>query len=266
MNRKQFHPRTRASSILWLSDLHLDRATDDEVAFLADDLAGIVYDTVVITGDISSPPDLPRHLAMILAASKRKVCIVLGNHDYYGQTAQCVRDSVSSVCHRNPTLRHLGRGDIIQLNTHTALIGHDGSADGRAGKLPDVAYSTRGRKRLQKMRSLGHESVASIRATLPLALSRYDHVVIATHVPPFPSATLFDGKRCFASEMPYFSNLSLGLMLIGIARNFPGKRITVLAGHTHCAAHKWILPNLEIRVAGGKPGTIMFQEVIELGR
>jgi hypothetical protein len=37
-------------------------------------------------------------------------------------------------------------------------------------------------------------------------------------------------------------------MLIGLARSNSHKQITVLSGHTHCAASQNILPNLHARV------------------
>ncbi len=109
-----------------------------------------------------------------------------------------------------------------------------------------------------RMRALGAESAEQIRNILPLALSRYRHVVILTHVPPYPEAVLYDGNECSPSHLPHYTNLSVGLAIRGIARAFPKRKITVLAGHSHSASVAHITPNLCVRVAHartGKPGT-----------
>ena len=48
---------THATELLWLTDLHLDMATDEARGHFLDRLAGIRYDAVLITGDISTSPD-----------------------------------------------------------------------------------------------------------------------------------------------------------------------------------------------------------------
>ena len=266
------------SKLLWLSDLHLERADDQALSLFTDALAGIAYDAAVITGDVSSSRHLIRHLEMISGAIKRPVFFVLGNHDYHGETIRKVRDRIAELCRRVDNLHYLDGTKIFPLNSSTALIGHDGWADTRAGRIGKAEFRRKGHGeigdfqtlspcgRLQKMRDLGRESAVAIRTILPRALMRYRHVVVATHVPPFPSAVRFDGQPCDCEMLPKFANLSAGLALIGINKNIniPDRRVTVLAGHTHCRIQQWILPNLEIRVAGARPGEPTFQEIINL--
>lgn len=271
-------PKRDSANLLWLSDLHLDRADSESQSMLYDTLAGIDYDAAVITGDITSSPHLNRHLTLLARASGRPVAFVLGNHDYSGSSIEKTRKIVADVCSKVSNLHHLRRGTILPLTADTALIGTDGWADAREGILtcPATGHrmlgaihdfrSTTPGNRLHTMRELGKESAAEIRATLPLALSCHRHVIVATHVPPFPSAARFDEMPCKRELMPFFSNMSLGLALIGIARRFPNKLVTVLAGHTHCRVEQqWILPNLEVRVAGAQPSNPTYETIIELG-
>ena len=271
-------PNCDSAKLLWLSDLHLDHADSESLSLLYDTLAGVDYDAAVITGDITSSPHLKRHLTLLARASGRPVAFVLGNHDYSGSSIEKTREIVADVCSSESKLHHLKRGKILPLTADTALIGTDGWADAREGMLTcsatghrmlggihDFRSTTTG-ARLHTMRELGRQSAAEIRATLPFALSCHRHVIVATHVPPFPSAARFNETPCKRELMPFFSNMSLGLALIGIARRFPNKLVTVLAGHTHCRVEQqWILPNLEVRVAGARPGTPTYENMIELG-
>lgn len=102
-----------------------------------------------------------------------------------------------------------------------------------------------------------------IRKTLPLALTRFQHVVILTHVPPFSSAVKHDGNRCGLTHLPHFTNLSAGMAILGIARAFPRRRITVLAGHTHSGCVTTIAPNLSIRVGHARTGNPGIFDVIK---
>lgn len=51
---------------------------------------------------------------------------------------------------------------------------------------------------------------------------------------------------------------------MGIAKNYPERRITVLAGHSHCAATVRVAPGIEIKVAGARPGKPEVQGVIDV--
>ena len=264
------------AKVLWLSDLHFDQTTDEQQSLLADTLAALAYDTVIITGDISSAPHLVRHLRMLAdACAPRRLLVVLGNHDYYNGSIRKVREAVARICRTTRNLTHLGIGDVVALNANTAVIGHDGWADARAGwgrrsiianrdhhSIEDFRNLTT-QELFSRMESLGRESATAFRATLPHALRRYRQVVVATHVPPFPSAAHFNGQTCGPTHQPHFSNLSAGLALIGIAKRFPGRSMTVLAGHTHSPVQARILPNLAVRVAGAQTGKPVIQDILE---
>lgn len=163
---------------------------------------------------------------------------------------------------------------MIPLGGGVCILGHGGWADARAGDGHDTVIDCpdrhairdfRGLNRKQalyKMTELGKDSAAAIRRILPLALTRYRHVVIVTHVPPFPSAVMFNGKPCGQAQLPFFSNLSAGLAIMGIAKAFPTRKITTLAAHSHSACVQRILPNLSIRVGYARTGRPSVFDVI----
>ena len=154
----------------------------------------------------------------------------------------------------------------MPLSDDTCIIGHGGWADARSGMGLDTIIDNPDRRSIEdfhgmgqkealhKMQDFGKRSAAIIRKILPLALCCYKHVVIATHVPPFPTAVRYDKRQCGSMHLPHFSNLSVGLAIIGIAKAFPARQITVLAGHAHSECTQTILPNLKIKVGHARTG------------
>jgi len=253
--------------VLWLTDLHLDRSSDTRKIGFYEEIRASTASVIVITGDISVARHLPLHLAeLAAAASPRKVFFTLGNHDFFGSSIAKVEGVVAGVCRSQVNLQHLGHGEIIRLNSDTALVGHRGWGDGRMGwgartfaRNPDFAAIAdfRGLSRGESfalLRKLGQESATYLRSVLPYALSCFEHVVVATHVPTFTQAAFYRRKPCDNLRQPFYSNLSAGGVILRIAQRFPKSKVTVLAGHTHCAAQFQALPNLALRVGGARPG------------
>lgn len=269
-------PNHRARKVLWLTDLHLDRADPRKKRALLAKIAEMEYDTLVVTGDISSAPFVAGHLRELAAACcPRPLYFVLGNHDFYSGTIDAVEKEVDAVCHATKNLHHLRGREIVPLSPDTALVGHRGWADARAGwgnrtiiRSRDH-YSINDFKTLSnqalfsKMESLGQEAARSFRKTLPYALSIYQQVVVATHVSPFPKSAYFCDRPCGPTHQPHFVNLSAGMALYGIARQFPRKLVSVLAGHTHSRFKVDILSNLKVRVGEARTGNPSIQEVLE---
>lgn len=269
------HTITATKGLLWLSDIHLDLASDDRKSRFLDKLAALPYECVLITGDISNGRCLTGHLREIAeACAQRSVYFCLGNHDYYGSTFQAVARETELVCGRHANLHFLGKGEIIPLGRDTALIGHGGWADGRAGWGKRTLVTSRDHHSIEdftslskdelfdRMRQLGEESAAYFRRVLPAALT-FRHVIVATHVPPFCQAALYDGKTCGWTHSPHYSNLSAGGAILGIARNHPQRQITVLCGHTHSPARVQVLDHLEVRVGGAQRGAPAIQGMFE---
>jgi len=266
---------TTHTTALWLGDLHLDRTSGQKREHLFDRIRATESDCLVVSGDISSARYLDEHLRLLAsAASPRPVYFVAGNHEYHGSGMREVQQHLAEICKSVSNLHHLDGNRIIPLGRGVCLMGHGGWADARAGlghatiiDNPDrhVIRDFDGLNRkqaLNKMSELGKQSAGMIRNTLPLALTRYRHVVILTHVPPFPNAVLYNNKPCAPESLPHFSNLSAGLAILGIARAFPQRRITVLAGHSHSRCARRILSNLSVRVGHARTGTPSLFEIL----
>ena len=261
--------------LAWLSDLHLECIAHSSSQVFVRYLAAEAFDALVITGDLSNAVNLGYHLSL-LATLKVPVYFVLGNHDFYQGSFASVEETVRKACRKHSSLIHLGQGEIIRLNGDTCLIGHRGWADGRAGsgmqsrvRLNDhLLIENLMRKDAGELfailNALGEQSAEYIRAKAKEALQDCRRLVVATHVPPFPQAALYQGRPSDPEFAPHFVNVAMGEVLLELARLQPYKTITVLSGHTHHAAHYEPLPNLVVTVADSRYGYPAISEVMAL--
>ena len=263
--------------LLWLTDLHLDRADDKNRKVFYNTLARTNADAVVITGDISDAAGLPgllRDLGQTFGA--RPVNFVLGNHEFYGSCFSDVDQAVAAVCKEQSNLQHLGHGEIIPLADGSALVGHRGWADGRAGwsnrsavynpdhtSIADLCGLSK-RAVFGRMEELGKASGQYFRDVLPYALRCYERVWVATHVPPFTQAAFYNGQLCGRHHQPYYTNWSAGCAIQGISKHFPKSRMTVLCGHTHSPAHVRISEQVQVLAGEARPGWPQAQKVFEV--
>jgi len=264
--------------LAWFTDLHLDRADEERRATFYGRLRWEGFDSAVITGDISNARQLSHHLRELAQAcgSRKKIYFVLGNHDFYGSSFDEVDRAVSAVCREHGNLFHLGQDKIERLSENTALIGHRGWADGRAGwgsnsnlrnpdqfAIEDLRCCSK-KALFGKMEELGRASGNYFREVLPYTLTCYQHVLVATHVPPFTQAAFFDGKPCGRHHLPHYTNRSAGCAITGISGHFPKSRITVLCGHTHSAAEAVVGGKVRVLAGQARPGHPRVQKVLEI--
>lgn len=259
-----------------MTDLHLDQADEAQRGQLLDRLRTEQYNAAVLTGDISIASRLTDDLATLAeACSPRMLYFVLGNHDFHGSSFDAVDEKVARVC-AGRNLHHLQCEEVIDLGSGSALVGHRGWADARAGygkrtRIPprdalciqDFAGKPDGEV-FDRMEALGDASARSFRHVLPYALTCYSEVWVATHVPPFAESAHYNGHPCGPLHAPHYTNLAVGKVIRGVAGHFGRKRLRVLCGHTHCPVVYRPSESLEVhtgRVLLGRPGV---QRVFEL--
>jgi predicted MPP superfamily phosphohydrolase len=268
---------SKTTDLLWLSDLHLDRVTDEDKDLFFEKLRGVHYDAALITGDISTSKQLIGHLGEISrACCERPVYFLLGNHDYFDGSIGEVDRAVIDLSRRCRNLIPLGHGEIIKLSPNTALIGHRGWYDGRAGAgaktcvwSPDHRriedFKTHNRQQFfERLAELGDQSAGYFRRVLPEALRQYSKVLLATHVPVFYQGVKHSGTHCQWDRQPFYTNRAAGNAIVGITRMFPRRKVKIYAGHSHCATEFQMSGNLAIRVAGAQPGKPAFQEILRI--
>lgn len=247
--------------MVWSTDLHLNASDRSQYRMFFDLIIAHEPDIVLIGGDISNGISSLNHLANLSKIVAKPIYFVLGNHDYYYGSISYIRKEAEKLSVEIPPLHYLTSNGIIPLSEQTALIGHDGWSDGKAGDyfnsdvlLNDYLFIEELKRlnleeRFVKLNQLGEEAANDLKNKLTEALKTYDRVVILTHVPPFEEACLYEGVPADSNWTPHFVGKSTGDAIEGVMKENPDKQLLVLCGHSHWAQDIQILPNLRV-VAG----------------
>jgi predicted phosphohydrolase len=246
--------------LTWCTDIHLEFLNDDAIARFAKELSAVPSDGIVITGDISNSKLLVYHLSIIERAANKRVFFVLGNHDYYGSSFEKVRKQMHEVHNISQYLKYVSELNYVPLTTATAIVGHDGWYDAAWGDWQRSMTSLNDWQNIQEFvlaggqanrgavvaesRKLAHDATTHVMNAIKSAVRYHKHVVVLTHVPPFPQLTQGD-----ADGLPWFTSKLMGDMLSNAAQSFPNVKFTVLCGHTHSAGEAQIAPNMVVRSA-----------------
>jgi len=258
---------------IWTNDIHLEFLEEQPLQQFLDVLANAGADAILIGGDIAQAPTVTSYLQRIEGRVGAPVYFVLGNHDYYRGSIEQVQHDVGKLHEESEPLFWLSRAGVVQLAPDTCLIGHDGWGDARLGdaqgsnvmlndfllirelsNLPRAVL-------IEKLNALGDQAAAHIAVLLPKALEAATHVVVLTHVPPFLEAAWYNGKPSKPDWAPFFTCKALGDVLRETMAEQPGKKMTVLCGHTHGQGRVEILPNLEVLTGGAHYGRPCVQEI-----
>ncbi len=234
--------------IAWLTDIHLNFVAEPIIEALGKECARMA-EAILITGDISEAKTLEPDLIKLRGYSGLPIYFVLGNHDFYGSGLVKTEINTSIKLAEEDGYVYLTYCEPIALSKLTCLVGDDGWYDGRNGtfstspmelwdftEIEDLAkeYRPLGKTGLgRKIAELGDRAVHRARPKLEWALENYEHVIFATHVPPFDKSSWYKGKIGEPYSQPFFSSYCMGKMLSELALNNPDKRITVFCGHTH---------------------------------
>lgn len=275
----------------WMTDIHLNFLSDPDSRAFLDRVRGEDLDAVLIGGDISESPTLEHHLTMIANHLPCPVYFVLGNHDFYHSSVAATRGMVRAVCQAFSNLHWLSQERVITISEQTALIGHDGWADGRngdfigsetllndffliqelrdAGNLSERLFVEDSMKRgkldlLKVLETLAEEAADHFRCVLPQALESHRKVVLLTHVPPYREASWYDGRISSDDWLPHMSSRIAGETLSALMPPHPDKQLMVLCGHTHGSGQVQIAPNIFVKTGGARYGQPEIQEVFHI--
>jgi predicted phosphohydrolase len=260
--------------LAWSTDLHLDAADKSQHHNFFDGFKSDNFDAILISGDISNGANSLLHLKHLGNLIQKPIYFVLGNHDYYYGSIYKIRTLASEINRDYPLIHYLTSTKVLPLASRTALVGHDGWADGRAGDyfnsnvlLNDYFYieelkNLNPAERLQVLHDLGDEAAKHLKEILPLAFTQYDKVILLTHVPPFEEVCFYEGKVCGPNWSPHFVGEVIGETLIDIMQLNPTKNVLVLCGHSHSPADVQILPNLRVIAGESELGIPQVQGVI----
>ena len=250
----------------WATDIHLNFLSPAQVRAFYWKIGEAGADAVVISGDIAEAPSVAQYLVDMADHLQRPVYFVLGNHDYYNGSIARVRSRMAELTEGHRWLRWMNTAGVVPLTEHTAIVGHDGWADGRLGRGADTPillndffhirelFGLHVRDRFATMARLGDEAAAHFREVLLVALARFRTVVLVTHVPPFREACWYEGQVSNDDYLPLFASQAPGEVLRSVMAARPDRRLIVLCGHTHGQGYVDILPNLRVLTGGATYG------------
>jgi predicted phosphohydrolase len=263
--------------LAWLTDIHLNFASPRAFDVLCDAIDAERADVVLLGGDIGEAPDFAYYLQALEARLQRPIHFVLGNHDYYhGPGIAAVRAGLPPLCARFPRLCWLGGVEVVPLTLRTALVGHDGWADGRLGDyrhsgvllndyrlIPDLTGISAS-ERLERLNALGDEAARHLRRVTAAALRDFERVVVLTHVPPFREACWHEGAISSDDYLPHFACGAAGVALVEALAEQLGRSVLVLCGHTHSSGEAEIVPGLRVLTGAAEYGRPVLQKILEV--
>jgi len=261
---------------VWLTDPHLNFLSETRLPTFLDEVASARPDAVLISGDIGESHNVCEYLGLMLGSLGVPIYFVLGNHDFYYGSIRGTRERVSDFCKQHPRLHYLSIENAQELTSRVGLVGHDGWADGRLGdyrrsmvrmldwKLIEEFSGRDAEARWEVLKRLADEAAAHIRRVLPEALARHDEVLMVTHVPPFLGACWHEGAISNDQWSPHFTSQVMGDAILEIMDGEPGKKLTVLCGHTHGEGEFEAADNVLVLTGGADYGSPRVVRVFEL--
>lgn len=224
------------------SDTHFNHVQSGEVVEIGQS-AAVQHraDALLICGDIAEAASVEQALLDLDAGFHRPIYAVLGNHDYYLSSFAKVHATMAALSKRHPRITWLRTAGVVALTPTTALVGIDGLTDGGYGDPLQGCLRMNDCRAIEDLRGLilirkvevmfarAKVDVAALERNLIKALRSFEHVIVATHVPPFAE---------MASEKPdcvrsWYVAKMMGDMLLKVAARFPKRKITVRCGHVH---------------------------------
>lgn len=260
----------------WITDPHLNFLEPHDLARFFAEMReqAAEFDGFLVTGDIGEAPSVVELLKQWDDRVGKPTYFVLGNHDFYFGSIAEVRTQVDRLCAARPGLHYLTHRGVIEVGRQTALVGHDGWADARSGdyersyvmmndyRLIAELAGVGKRERWPLLKEMGDQAADHLRRVLGDAVSRFDNVWVATHVPPLREACWHEGQISDDEWAPHFTCLAVGDVLLQTADAHPHCRLEVFCGHTHGEGVTQPRPNLTIHTGGAVYGSPRIDRVI----
>ena len=259
--------------LLWISDAHLDHLSPRAGRVWFDMIGSSSADMLLLGGDVTVAPLLTDILRKIAGSFGGTVIFVAGNHDYYGGDTSGIRATLAKIggviafepgCQTEPLL----------LEPDVFLCGSGGWGDARAGTATDpvmplgdetLIADLGARKLAIRLGQFGCASARHLLRQLNKIPQTARHVIILTHVPPWPEATWHAGHPTFEAAQARFCWEYGGRTIRRFAWSRPKIRITVLCGHTH-GGGVWKSANITCHTAASCYRVVMPNAVISIGR
>lgn len=277
---------SKIKRIAWATDIHLNFLEAEPLETFFSKICNSDIDALLLTGDIAESKDVCYYLDALEKKFRKPVYFVLGNHDFYGSSIEKVHQKCSHLCRNSQHLFWLTKCNALEITPEVALVGHDGWADGQHGDflgsnivmndyvlIEDLLvhdmkrdFSSRKYKEilLQKLIGISRRTADHFRRILPEALKEYKHLILLTHIPPFISATVYNGRISTQDWLPHMSSHLVGETLVEIMSHYPDRFLTVLCGHTHGIGACRIQQNISAFTGEAQYGMPKIQQIFEI--
>ncbi len=264
--------------LAWLTDIHLNFLKEGARLKFYQEIVKTNSDAILLTGDIAEAPSVSALLREMCSHVKKPIYFVLGNHDFYKGQVDDVKKEMLQLTNDEALLFWMPAAGCQTLEKDIVLVGQDGWADGRLGDyyhsicsmydsrmIADLfQQSILGKKQLlEKMQQLADHDAAQLKDNLTQAIAQQaKKIIVLTHIPPFPEASMHKGKMCDDSYLPFFTAKATGDILLPIAKENPTIEFLVLCGHTHSAAVYQPCTNLIVKAGAAEYYKPKVQEII----
>jgi 3',5'-cyclic-AMP phosphodiesterase len=267
--------------LAWLTDPHLNFVRKDQRRQFLEKVKEKA-EAVAISGDIGESNDVAEFLMEMDEIIQKPIYFVLGNHDFYKGSISKTRQRVAQVAGEAKHLQYLTAMGVVELTPQTALIGHDGWADGRFGDFQGtevilndhlliaelsqwfVNYQIDKIGLSKTLTTLADEAARHFEHVLGEAVTKYSNVIAVTHVPPFREAAWYQGKTSNDDFLPYFACKIVGDVLKKVMQANPEAHLLVLCGHTRGGGEVQVLPNLKVLTGAAEYGKLAIERILEV--
>ncbi len=267
---------TAMARIGWTTDLHLNFVPAPLRADFYARLRRESLDALLVGGDIGEADCVEAYLSELEQNLRIPIYFVLGNHDFYGSSIQCVRTRIHQLAQNSTYMRWLSASGVAPINATTAIVGHDSWADGRLGdffrsdvllndffRIDELRVPSKAQL-LARLNALGDEAAKYLGAAVRKAFESYSRVIVLTHVPPFRESCWHEGQISGDDYLPHFACKAVGEALLKAAEDHSSCYMEVLCGHTHSGGFAEIRKNLVVRTGGAEYGEPALQQIFEL--
>ena len=118
--------------LIWTTDLHLNFADRHAYVRLISAIRDLRGDALLIGGDTGEAHSFPGYVDRLQSAVGLPVYMVLGNHDFYGDSIANVSASMINLTRLNPKISWLSRQPAV-LSSTICLAGLEGWGDAGYG-------------------------------------------------------------------------------------------------------------------------------------
>lgn len=235
-------------SLYWITDTHFNFLPDTYISSFAKmllhdkpDISGLV-----ITGDISDGKKLDIHLPQLAETLRFPIYFTLGNHDYYSSSFDYIDKLTENITNRYDNLHWLNKGNCYRDNI--SIVGVTGWYDSRIGNIHtrimlndfgEIEDLWIGKTYKDLLFELIRKRADKEANQLDILLMQEvldkdsDHVLVCTHVSPYPESSWHEGSLSNNQWLPWFCSIATGNILDKYMEMFPEKQYTVLSGHGH---------------------------------